>query len=157
MPITLPYKSESEYDESGHLLLSPRGNPLRTAVYSDDFYLCLDSGIRFPVRILHSYGIETCQSCAGAGPFGLHSGKVAGDTHAYLEPTIEMVATADDALGFAAVAYLQSYALPVDGVAIHWPIKRGLPYEKLWRITFSRTMEDRADEKPMFIRGYQAQ
>lgn len=58
--------------------------------------------------------------------------------------------------GFAALRALHAYDLPVDTVSIVWNIKHGLPYEKLWRVTFSRTMEDRADETPMFVVGCRA-
>ena len=44
----------------------------------------------------------------------------------------------------------------VDEVSIVWPIANGVPYEKLWRITFARTMESRGDERPMFVYGYRA-
>lgn len=98
----------------------------------------------FAVRVLHASGFETCQSCQG------------GAGHAYHEPTVEMVATSSDALGFGALEALHAYGLPVSGVAINWPVHNGMPFEKNWRITFSRTMENRADEKPIFIYGYRA-
>jgi hypothetical protein len=100
-------------------------------------YKSLDPGIRFAVRVLHVAGFETCQSCQG------------GKGHAYSEPTIEMRALADDAVGFGAIAALQQYGLPVADVSIVWPLRNGLPYEKLWRITFFKTMEDRANEAPV--------
>ena len=119
--------------------------PLRTKIYSEDFYRGLDPGISFAVRVLHAYGFETCQSCQG------------GDGHSYLEPTVDMVARGDDAEGFGALAALTDFGLPVWGLAIFCKIKNGLPYEKLWRITFSKTMEARANDKPNFFHGYQAQ
>lgn len=111
---------------------------------SPDWYNQLDKGIRFAVRVLHAKCIDTCQSCEG------------GEGHSYDRPTIDMIATAEDANGFAAVAILQEYGLPVRDVSLLWPLKNGLPYEKLWRITFWETMEDRSNELPMFIHNYEA-
>jgi hypothetical protein len=108
------------------------------------FYRGLDPGIRFAVRVLHAAGFETGQSCQG------------GSGHAYGVPTVEIVAQGDDAIGFGALAALQSYGLPVDEIAIVWPIRHGIPYEKNWRITFSKTMESRADDRPIFEWGYRA-
>lgn len=143
---------EKEFDESGHLILRAGSVPLRTEMFPESFYLALDPGIRFAVRVLHAHGIETCQSCQGGS-----DPKRPDRGHAYPVPTIDMVACGDDARGFAALACLQTYGLPVATVGIVWPIKNGYPYEKLWRITFWRTMEDRVNETPMFLYGYQAQ
>ena len=98
-------------------------------------YRSLDPGIRFAVRVLHARGLETCQSCQG------------GKGHAYDHPTVDLIARADDAAGFGALAALTDFGLPVAELQIVWPIRNGLPYEKLWRVTFLRTMEDRAIEK----------
>ena len=95
-------------------------------------------------RVLHAAGFETCQSCQG------------GKGHSYPEPTIDMVALGDDAQGFGALAALRQYGLPVAELSITWRIANGLPFEKLWRIVFFKTMEDRADEKPIFVFGYVA-
>jgi len=122
-----------------------RQGPIRDVMWPEASYQSLDPGIRFAVRVLHAAGIETCQSCQG------------GKGHSYDEPTVEMIATGDDAYGFGALAALRGYGLPVAAVAIIWPVRNGLPYEKNWRITFSATMEDRADDKPMFVYGYRAQ
>lgn len=119
--------------------------PIRDTMESEEFYRGIDEGIRFAVRILHASGFETCQSCQG------------GAGHACHVPTIDMVATGSDSVGFGALEALYAYGLPVSAVAIIWPVSHGLPYEKNWRITFARTMEDRADEKPGFIYGYRAQ
>lgn len=119
--------------------------PIRDMMAPEDWYQTLDTGIRFAVRVLHANGFETCQSCQG------------GKGHAYGQPTVDMVATADDAQGFGALAALQSYGLPVDSISIFWNICNGLPYEKLWRITFRKSMEDRANDGPMFVYGYRAQ
>lgn len=127
-------------------VLIPRKNaPLRSKVWNETTYRNLDPGIRFAVRVLHAHGIETGQSCEG------------GKGHVYSYPTIEFAADADDAKGFTALGYLQMYNLPVDSVSIRWGIVRGLPYEKLWRITFSKKMDDRADEPPQIIWAYQFQ
>lgn len=120
----------------------PREMPIRDTMWPDKSYAGLDPGIRFAVRVLHAEGFETCQSCQG------------GKGHAYDEPTVEMIASGDDTRGFGALDALRSYGLPVNAVALVWPIKNGTPYEKNWRITFTKSMEDRADEIPMFIFGY---
>lgn len=39
--------------------------PWRTKMMPDSWYLKLDRGIRFAVRVLHARGFETCQSCQG--------------------------------------------------------------------------------------------
>ena len=116
--------------------------PVRDHMWPDASYEGLDRGIRFAVRVLHAAGFDTCQSCQG------------GKGHSYDEPTVEMVATGDDSRGFGALDALRSYGLPVSAVALVWPCQNGAPYEKNWRITFSQTMEDRADEIPMFISCY---
>jgi hypothetical protein len=120
----------------------PKEMPVRDHMWPDASYKSLDRGIRFAVRVLHAAGFETCQSCQG------------GKGHSYDEPTIEMVAGGDDSRGFGALDALRSYGLPVCAVSINWPVANGYPFEKNWRITFSKTMEDRADEVPMFIRCY---
>jgi hypothetical protein len=125
--------------------MSNTNAPLRSKMLSEAFYRDLDPGIRFAVRILHAHGFDTCQSCQG------------GKGHAYYEPTVEMAAASDDAEGFGALAALQAYGLPVAAIALTWPVKNGVPYEKNWRITFHEPMEDRANDKPIFIWGYQAQ
>jgi hypothetical protein len=120
--------------------------PLRDMMMPEDFYGGLDAGIRFAVRVLHAAGgIETCQSCQG------------GKGHSYDRPTIDMIATRDDAIGFRALAALADYGLPVADIAILWNVSNFLPYEKLWRITFTKVMEDRANEMPLFVHGYRAQ
>ena len=126
-------------------MIRRRPIPFRSFVESEDFYRGLDPGIRFAVRVLHAAGFETCQSCQG------------GKGHAYFEPTVDMVSLADDADGFGGVAALRQFGLPVCGLAIYWPITNGYPYEKLWRITFSRPMPERADDKPNFVWSYEAQ
>jgi len=121
---------------------APKEMPIRDKMWPDAAYRDLDRGIRFAVRVLHAAGFDTCQSCEG------------GKGHAYDQPTVEMVASGDDSAGFGALAALQAYGLPVDAVAIQWPVRNGLPYEKNWRITFRKTMEDRADDAPSFVFGY---
>lgn len=120
--------------------------PLRDMMMPEEFYQGLDPGIRFAVRVLHAAGhVETCQSCQG------------GKSHSYDRPTIDLIAGGNDAKGFAALAALTDYGLPVETVAILWNVKNGLPFEKLWRITFTGTMEARANEKPIFVWGYRAE
>jgi hypothetical protein len=126
------------------LKTAPPINPIRNMMWPDESYNGLDAGIRFAVRVLHAAGFETCQSCQG------------GNGHCYDRPTVEMVSTGNDSQGFGALAALQSYGLPVVDIAIRWSICNGLPYERLWTITFRKTMEDRANEKPSFVYGYQA-
>lgn len=121
--------------------------PLRNMMWPEKSYKALDRGIRFAVRVLHAAGFETCQSCQG------------GKGHAYDRPTIDMLAQGNDARGFGALDALRQYGLLVDQIAIVWQIsaQNGLPYEKLWRITFAETMEARADEPPSFVFNYRAQ
>jgi hypothetical protein len=125
--------------------MTPDGAPIRSKMEDEEFYQGLDVGIRFAVRVLHAAGIETGQSCQG------------GASHCYPEPTVEFRADADDARGFAALSALQTYGLKVSTVSLRWHIFNGLPYEKLWQITFVRTMEERADEEPGVVWGYQFQ
>lgn len=111
----------------------------------DRWYLNLDPGIRFPVRVLHAAGgIETCQSCQG------------GKGHAYLQPTVDLISGSSDAIGFRALAALQAYSLPVDAIALVWSIHQGLPYERIWRVTLSKAVPERADERPLFVYSYEA-
>ena len=117
--------------------------PVRNHMQPESFYKSLDAGIRFAVRVLHAAGFDTCQSCEG------------GKGHSYNEPTVEMVAGGDDALGFGAVAALRAYGLPVAELAIVWPMMNGLPFEKNWRITLTKPMQERANEKPMFVNSYE--
>jgi hypothetical protein len=126
--------------------------PFRTLMMSEPWYLALDPGIRFPVRVLHAAGIETCQSCQGGEDAGRpHRG------HAYDRPTVDLIARGGDSIGFAAVSALQDFGLKVRDLSLVWSICHGLPYEKLWRVTLCETWESRADEIPNFIWGYQAQ
>jgi len=117
--------------------MTKQQSPIRTKMWAAKDYAGIDAGVRFAVRLLHAHGMDTCQSCQG------------GKGHAYLEPTVDMVAGGDDADGFQALAALTSYGLPVSTVSLTWNIRHGLPYEKLWRITFSRAMPERADEIPI--------
>lgn len=123
-----------------------RDGPLRDMMMPEEFYQGLDVGIRFAVRVLHATGgIETCQSCQG------------GKGHSYDRPTIDLIAGGNDSKGFLALSALADYGLPVSNIAILWNVKNGLPYEKMWRITFDHTMENRANEKPIFVWCYRAQ
>jgi hypothetical protein len=118
---------------------------VRDFMEAEAFYRGLDKGIRFAVRVLHAAGIHTCQSCEG------------GDGHSYTEPTVDVLPKGwGDSEGFKALAVLQEYDLPVKSVSILWNVDRGLPVERIWRVTFSDTMYERADEKPNFISCYRA-
>lgn len=119
--------------------------PQRDLMMPEAFYSSLDAGIRVAVRVLHAAGFETCQSCQG------------GPGHAYDHPTVDLIATGDDANGFGALSALADYGLPVNEVALVWPIRNGTPYEKLWRVTFGASLESRSDERPIFVYGYRAQ
>lgn len=120
--------------------------PFRNMVMPEKWYRTLDPGIRFPVRVLHAHGFETCQSCQG------------GKGHAYHDPTIDMLAGASgDTEGIAALGPLAAYGLDVRTISITWSIDSGLPYEKLWRIAFVKPVPERANDKLTFIWSYQAQ
>lgn len=122
------------------------GTPLRTKMQRDGFYVGLDAGIRFAVRVLHSHGIETCQSCEG------------GDDHAYDHPTVDLIAGSNDAIGFAAVAHLIAHGLRVGRVSQVWNLDAlGRPFETVWRIELDESRPDLADHPIMFVWGYQAQ
>jgi hypothetical protein len=117
----------------------------RDAMMPERWYAGLDPGIRFAVRVLHAAGgVETCQSCQG------------GKGHAYDRATVDLIASSDDALGFRALAALHEYRLPVQDVALVWDIHNGLPCERIWRVTFTAPMPERAEEKPMFVHSYRA-
>lgn len=122
------------------------GIPLRTKMWAGAHdYDGIDAGVRFAVRVLHSHGVETCQSCEG------------GAGHAYPVPTVDLLAGPNDAAGFLALAFLHTYGLPVASVAKHWSVQDGMPYEMLWRVEFAHAFPERADDEPMFLWGYQAQ
>jgi hypothetical protein len=113
---------------------------------SKNFYDELDNGIRFPVKVLHAAMIDTCQSCQG------------GQGHPYDRPTIDLPLGDDNTIVFAALSALWAYGLPIWQVEIVWRIGNdGTPFEKLGRLTFYKTMENRADDNPTFINSYQTQ
>jgi hypothetical protein len=108
-----------------------------------EWYESLDPGIRFAVKVLHAHGISTGQSCEG------------GDGHAYDRPTVDLWED-DRTTGFAALHFLSQYALPVSDIARVWNLDAaGQVSEVLWRITFKRSMPERADDWPGFIWGYE--
>ena len=121
-----------------------KSGPYRDNMAPDDFYQQLDPGIRFAVRVLHAHLIETSQSCQGG--FG----------HPYDHPSIDLIAGAEDAQGFAALAALTGYGLDVAELQIVWSIKHGAPYQKLWRIELVKAHPERADELPNFVHCYRA-
>jgi hypothetical protein len=124
--------------------IEPESMPIRTKMREAKDYDDIDRGIVFAVKVLHAAGIATCQSCQG------------GEGHCYPEPSVDLVAGPSDSDGFAALAALRDYGLPVSRVMLVWDIQNGLPYSKLWRITFVRSMEDRADDWPSFEHCYRA-
>jgi hypothetical protein len=110
----------------------------RTRMMPPRWYDQLDTGIRFPVRVLHAAGLETCQSCQG------------GPDHAYPEPTVDLLGPGLST-GSAALAALEDYGLDVLGVALHWTVVGGLITERIWRVTFRRPYPERADDVPFFV------
>jgi len=118
--------------------------PWRTHMLGEDFYAGLDAGIRLAVRVIHAAGIDTCQSCQG------------GEGHAYDQPSIDLCASGHDARGFAVLSALTDYGLDVAELQLVWNVKNGLPYEQLWRVTLVRAYPERAEERPIFVHGYQA-
>lgn len=119
------------------------GFPIYSVMWAPEEYEGIDAGVRFAVKVLHAAGIKTGQSCQG------------GAGHSYPEPTVDLMTDgADDALGFAALAALRAYGLPVSSAALMWNVVGSRPDGPLWRISFARTMEDRADGWPMFERLY---
>lgn len=115
----------------------------RSLVESDTWYAGLDSGIRFPVRVLHAKGIHTGQSCEG------------GEGHSYDRPTIDLAGNGDGA-GFAACAALEEYGLRVRDVGLLWTVDRGLISDTFWRITLWQQWPARANEIPIFEWRYRA-
>lgn len=120
--------------------------PLRTKMWAGEHdYDGIDLGIRFAVRVLHSRGVETCQSCES------------GPGHSYPAPTVDLLGGPDDAAGFLALAYLHSFGLEVVSISKRWVVKHREPYELIWRIELARAYPERANEELMFVWGYQAQ
>lgn len=122
----------------------PRAPVLRDKMMPPDWYDLLDTGIRFPVKVLHAYGFETCQSCEG------------GDGHSYPEPTVDLVGSAETTPGFAALHYLNAYGLDVQAVAQVWDVAHGRIHEVVWRVELRRAWPERADQWPNFVWGYRA-
>ncbi len=120
-----------------------QGIPLRTKVWKN--YDGIDKGIRFAVRVLHSHGIETGQSCEG------------GDGHAYDHPTVDLAGGARYGDGFAALHFLTLHGLSVETVELVWTVDRGLIADNFWRIVLTEARPDLADHDLMFLWGYQAQ
>ncbi len=119
-----------------------RGNgaQVRTRVMPDSWYERLDAGIRFPVRVLHAFGLETAQSCQG------------GAGHDWHEPGIDL-AGGRNADAFAALAAIARYGIDVTEVLLRWSVTDGLPEERHWRIVLRRAYPERATERPIFVYG----
>lgn len=113
----------------------------RTKVMPDAWYASIDEGIRFPVRVLHAAGLETCQSCQG------------GDGHDWPMPGIDLVSGANDSNGFAALAALTDYGIDVLSVSLHWGVSQGKPTDRVWQVLLRRAYPERAAEKPGFVFG----
>lgn len=114
---------------------------IRTHLQSEEWYAGIDAGIRFPVRVLHAAGLDTLQSCQG------------GHGHDYDRPTVDLPCADDDGAGFRALAALTEYGLEVRDVSMMWSVHRGLPSDRIWRVTLRRTWEERADEAVTFASG----
>lgn len=110
-----------------------------TRVMPEAWYQRLDAGIRFPVRVLHAAGLETCQSCQG------------GPGHDYPMPAVDLPAGGSDADGLHAVAALASYGLDVLSVSIRWGVTRWLPCDRVWRVELRCAYPERANEQPIFV------
>lgn len=123
----------------------PRPPVLRDKMASPEWYDSLDVGIRFPVKVLHAYGIETCQSCQG------------GHALAYPAPTVDLLAGAGKLPAFAALHYLEAYGVEVTSLAQVWNVQQGRIHEVVWRVELRRAWPERAEEWPMFVWGYRAQ
>jgi hypothetical protein len=118
--------------------------PLRSRVESDAWYEGIDPGIRYAVRVLHAAGIETSQSCQG------------GEGHSYEWPTIDLPDGPRDAAGFAALHHLNQHGLGVFAISRVWNVEQGMPYQSVWRVELRCPIEERVDERPMFVWGYRA-
>jgi hypothetical protein len=123
----------------------PRPPVLRDKMARPEWYDNLDAGIRFPVKVLHAYGFDTCQSCEG------------GAAHSYQEPTVDLMASARELPAFAALHYLEAYGLDVASIAQVWNIDQGRIHEVVWRVVLCRAWPERADDWPNFVWGYRAQ
>lgn len=119
------------------------GPAVRTKMMPASWYARIDTGIRFPVRVLHAAGLETCQSCEG------------GPGHDYPVPSIELPTDGGDSTGFAAMAALATFGLDVSEVSLVWSVSRGLPGGCVWRLTLRRAWPERADEELTFVHGIQ--
>lgn len=116
--------------------------PVRTLVQPERFYEAIDGGIRFPLKVLHAAGLETCQSCQG------------GEDHSYDRPTIDMIWAGHNGAGFIAADALAAHGLRVQDVSIVWRIEHAVPVEAVWRVTLWEPAPDRADDWPMFAHCY---
>jgi len=86
----------------------------------------IDPGIVLAVKILKDAGISTIESCEG------------GDGHAYREPTVKFAG--ERATGWAAVARLMTFGLPVRCVGQMWTFQEGHPTGPNWHVTFWRKL-----------------
>lgn len=93
----------------------------------------LDPGIRQIVIILAENGVETCQSCAASGPFGVGS-KAPDEKHAYSEPTVEF--RGQWSAGWHALRVAFDHGLPVYELRRVWSVQDGEPVGPHWAMTF---------------------
>ncbi len=85
--------------------------------------LPLDVGIADAVRILHSAGVETFESCQG------------GDGHAYPEPTVRF--HGDQSEGFRALGIAMQAGLAVAYLRRMWSINDNEPTGPYWEIVLA--------------------
>jgi hypothetical protein len=117
--------------------------PFRHKAMPEGWYAEIDPGIRFAVRVLHAAGFETCQACQG------------GDGHSYPFPFVSLPRGPGACLaGHAAAHELQVYGMRVRRVLDAAEYDQGRPYELHWIVELEKTWPERADEKPIFVRGY---
>jgi len=86
----------------------------------------VDPGIVRGVKILRDAGFATIESCEG------------GEGHAYPEPTIKFAG--DQPTGWAALAALMTYRLPIRRAGQMWSFIEGQPTGPHWFVTFWRPL-----------------
>ena len=95
----------------------------------------LDPGIRRYVLILRSEGIETDQSCQGAGSNdGAGHFRCDGSSHCSPEPMVRFHGNAYE--GMRAFAIAMTYGLPVLAIRHAWTVYEGCLHGPQWEMTF---------------------
>jgi hypothetical protein len=87
--------------------------------------LPLDAGIADAVRVLHSAGVETFESCQG------------GEGHAYPEPTVRFHGERPE--GFRALGVAAQAGLKVAYLRRIWTMTDGEPTGPWWELVFVPT------------------